>query len=102
MKKLFVVFLCVIMMSSCGNSKWEYKVVKISGEEVSEYQPCTFPDPSSALNNLGREGWELVSSYTETSSSFPNFGNSKYVTGLRENVHTTTLNFVFKRKVSDE
>jgi hypothetical protein len=46
---------------------------------------------------MGKEGWELVSTYTEIGTSFPNFGNSEYVTGLRDNTRTCVVNFVFKR-----
>ena len=46
---------------------------------------------------MGKEGWELVSTYTEVATVFPNFGNSEYVTGIRENVRTNVVNFVFKR-----
>ena len=46
---------------------------------------------------MGKEGWELVSTYTETATAFPNFGNSDYVTGIRDNTRTSVVNFVFKR-----
>jgi hypothetical protein len=46
---------------------------------------------------MGEDGWELVSTYTEIATAFPNFGNSEYVTGIRENVRTSVVNFVFKR-----
>ena len=43
---------------------------------------------------------ELVQAYTETGTAFPNFGNSDYVTGIRDNTRTAVVNFVFKR-ISD-
>ena len=46
---------------------------------------------------MGNDGWELVSTFTEVATAFPNFGNSEYVTGIRENVRTSVVNFVFKR-----
>ena len=36
----------------------------------------------------------------ETGTAFPNFGNSEYVTGIRDNTRTAVVNFVFKR-ISD-
>lgn len=86
------------MLASCGNTKWEYKVVSVSGESSSDYGPMVFGGETSILNEMGEEGWELVDTYTETSTAFPNFGNEQYVTGLRPNTRTSRINFVFKRK----
>lgn len=35
---------------------------------------------------MGKDGWELISAYTEVPAAFPIFGNSEYVTGSSENV----------------
>lgn len=61
--------------------------------------PPVFEDPTSELNRLGKEGWELVSTYTTVETKYPNFGNQDYVTGIRENTHTGKINFVLKRRV---
>ena len=103
MKK--VLFLCCLlagMLVSCSpkEQSWEYKVVKVAGkdaERLADYGPLVYGDQSPMLNKLGREGWELVDIYTEVATAFPNFGNSEYVTGIRENVRTSVINFVFKR-----
>ncbi len=49
------------------------------------------------LDKLGMEGWELVASYLEIQTAFPNFGKEEYVTGLRENVRPQLLVCIFKR-----
>ena len=104
-----VTFCAAILLMGCGASskeasqavaKWEYRVVDIVGEDASEkadFKALTFSDPTTMLNRLGSEGWELVSSYTEESTVFPNFGNDSYVNGLRDNARTSVVHFVFKR-----
>ena len=105
MKKVILVLCMIATLVSCGskNEQWEYKVVKVAGtdaEVMADFGTLVFADQASMLNKMGKEGWELVSTYTETGTSFPNFGNSEYVTGLRTNTRTVVVNFVFKR-ISD-
>lgn len=105
MKKFILVFGLIAVLVSCGNKneQWEYKVVKVAGKEAdfaADFGTLIFADQTAMLNKMGKEGWELVSTYTETGTAFPNFGNSEYVTGLRDNTRTVVLNFVFKR-ISD-
>lgn len=100
MKKIIIAFFCTALLTACGHSqKWEYKVVKMAGKEstMKDFTPMTFDDPSETLNKMGKEGWELVDTYTEINTVHPNFGNEEYVTGIRENTRTAILNFVFKR-----
>ena len=101
-KTLLVCGLIAATLVSCGSKdqKWEYKVVKVAGKDaevMAKYGPLVYGDQTSMLNKMGQEGWELVNTYTEIATAFPNFGNSEYVTGLRENVRTSVINFVFKR-----
>ncbi len=104
--KKFILFFCLIAtLFSCGskNEQWEYKVVKVAGtdaEVMADYGTLVFADQTAMLNKMGKDGWELVSAYTETGTNFPNFGNSEYVTGIRDNTRTVVVNFVFKR-ISD-
>lgn len=101
MKNLLILLVCGLVLTACGEQKWEYKVMKVAGQEsVGDYAPMTYGDQSGMLTKMGNEGWELVSTYTEVNTAFPNFGNSDYVTGIRTNTRTTVLNFVFKRKAS--
>lgn len=98
MKKAIFIFTACLMLAACGNTQWEYKVVSVPGYSSSDYGPMAFGDETSMLNEMGEEGWELVDTYTETSTAFPNFGNEQYVTGLQPNTRTSRINFVFKRK----
>lgn len=100
--KLFLCCLVAYALTSCGikEQTWEYKVVKVAGKDaeiLADYGALVYGDQTTMLNKMGKEGWELVSTYTETATAFPNFGNSEYVTGIRENVRTSVVNFVFKR-----
>ena len=74
-------------MVSCGPKKqtWEYKVVKVAGQDaeiLADYGSLVYGDQTTMLNKMGKDGWELVSTYTEIATAFPNFGNSEYVTGI--------------------
>lgn len=51
------------------------------------------------LNALGLQGWELTGSYLEMETAFPNFGNSDYVSGLKDNVRPRRLVLMLKRPV---
>lgn len=105
MKKFILFFCLVAALVSCGskNEQWEYKVVKVAGtdaEIAADFGTLVFADQTAMLNKMGKDGWELVSAYTETGTAFPNFGSSEYVTGIRDNTRTAVVNFVFKR-ISD-
>ena len=101
MKKILLTLLCVVLLSACSNgNKWEYKVVKVAGQDaevMADYSPKVYSDQTPMLNKMGEDGWELIDVYTEVTTVHPNFGNSEYVTGIRENTRTSVLNFVFKR-----
>lgn len=105
MKKVLLLLCMIAALVSCGskNEQWEYKVVKVAGadaEIAADFGTLVFADQTAMLNKMGKEGWELVSVYTETGTAFPNFGNSEYVTGIRDNTRTAVVNYVFKR-ISD-
>lgn len=51
------------------------------------------------LSKLGAEGWELVGSYLEMETAFPNFGNAGYVTGLQPNVRPQRAVLIFRRRL---
>lgn len=76
--------------------QWEYKVAGTDAEVMADFGTLVFADQTSMLNKMGKEGWA-----TYTGTSFPNFGNSEYVIGLRTNTRTMVVNFVFKR-ISDD
>ncbi|MBO7568153.1 MAG: DUF4177 domain-containing protein [Bacteroidales bacterium] len=98
MKKYLFIF-CVLVCFLCScSTNWEYKVVTIGGEETKDSAPKTIKVAGEDLNIFGKDGWELVGIYTNTETAYPNFGNAEYVTGIRENVRTGSVSFVFKRK----
>ena len=99
MKKIFLIAIIAVCISSCA-SNWEYKVVTIKGteKEVSKFDPNRFDVSDESLSLFGKDGWELVNVYSTTETVHPNFGNSEYVTGMQPNVRTSELNFVFKRE----
>lgn len=101
MKKILFSCALALMFASCSyNPQWEYKVVKLTGiQDLSgDFGAMTFNDPTGQLNKLGEEGWEVATSYTEENTVHPNFGDSKYVTGLQPNTRTATVTIVLKRK----
>ena len=103
MKKVILGIACAFLLTACGgNEAWEYKVVKVAGQESTNYNPRSYNDPTGQLNSLGQEGWELVTSYTEVETVHPNFGNAEYVTGLQPKTRTAVVNFVYKRPAKKE
>lgn len=97
MKNLLLILLATLAITACS-SNWEYKTVSVSGESTSEFNTNTFSVTDEDLNLFGAEGWELVDVYTLEETVHPNFGNEEYVTGIRENTRTASINYVFKRR----
>ena len=59
----------VEVKTSNGNtksSKWQEK----NAEMMADFGSLVFSDQTAMLNKMGKEGWELVSTYTETGTSF--------------------------------
>ena len=123
MKRLKTILLFLIICISCfGQNKtrtnttnnntnntisqrviWEYKVISSNnyydGDDTK--RSPSFNDPDFMLFKMGREGWELVSTYTEIATAFPNFDwRDNYISGIRSNTRTTVVYFVFKRPKS--
>jgi len=62
------------------------------------YSKATGVNPTEIeLNKLGSEGWELVTSYFELETAYPNFEDYKYVTGVQPNIKPQRAIIVFKR-----
>ena len=87
------------------NTVWEYKTVEVypdssserTGDDALKFQSIT---PSiNEINSIGEEGWELVTSYLEIETAFPNFGDDKYVSGLQPNVRPQRVVLMFKRSL---
>lgn len=84
---------------------WEYKTVQFQPKEINKRTDSgasnfnTIDIPEETLNQMGQDGWELVTSHLEMETAFPNFGDSKYVTGLQPNVRPQMVILIFKRPV---
>ena len=108
-KILFLLIALLFLVCSCSKKKFEYKIVRVT-DSYDFFDPPTykaqmavdFGDQSELLNRMAAENWELVDVYTETSTLYPNFGEPKYHTGIKSNVHTSALNFIFKREKNSE
>lgn len=111
-KILSSIFLIAILITALSikfgqgttqTQKWEYKTITLyasesndrTGDEALNYN--TIEISESKLNQLGEEGWELVSSDIEMETAYPNFGNSEYVTGIQPNVRPQCVKLLFKR-----
>lgn len=122
MRQSICILLLGLLLCACGSSsqKWEYTILSYQGsiipqtsstedlvEQLSNadyntasIKPLNFPSEaaiSDRLNVCGKDGWELVDTYTTVETAYPNFGNEDYHTGIKTNTRTLTINFVFKR-----
>jgi hypothetical protein len=61
-------------------------------------RPSTIQMNSASLKELGEQGWELVGTFLEMETAYPNFGKEEYTTGLRENVRPQSATLIFKRR----
>ena len=93
--------------------KWEYFIYKVNptprdyeADYISgnyEDKEANFFNPDiNVMDSLGCEGWELVNTYTELYTLYPNFGQEGYHTGIKENVKIKNICFVFKRSYTGE
>jgi len=88
---------------------WEYRVVNVSPDVANDRGSTTagalaqnqITVRDAQLDALGLQGWELAGSYLEMETAFPNFGDSTYVTGLRDNVRPQRLVLILKRPVQE-
>lgn len=122
MRKMLFAILGLAFLMSCEHKdensehkeensiqKWEYKVLKFDysdfftkreDEEYAAFYAMTrdmLMPLEDTLSVLGKDGWELISTYTTISTSFPNFGNDQYITGIREQTATRVLTAILKR-----
>lgn len=106
---IFVILYGIISMKSTiglvKEQKWEYKTVTVApstknnriGTGAGDFN--VIEQSEEQLNELGGEGWELVSSYLEMETSYANFGNQKYTSGLQPNVRPQDVVLLFKRPI---
>ena len=83
---------------------YEYTTVTFYAEEksrtgsgASEYTTVYISE--ERLDMLGLEGWEVVGSYLEMETAYPNFGDSNYVTGIQPNVRPQKVVVILKRPI---
>jgi hypothetical protein len=85
-------------------TKYEYKITSFltesndrTGEGAMKFATVKLDEGQIAL--MGREGWELVGTFLEMETAYPNFGNSEYVTGLQPNIRPQRAILIFKRQI---
>lgn len=103
---LLVVASVAIGIASCSQKqeetpKWEYKTLVVEARPYNDFAIPMISYPQARLDTLGSQGWELVDVYTIVETVHPNFGDSKYVTGLQPNTRLNRVNYVFKRRVRE-
>jgi hypothetical protein len=107
---LIIITLVLLWDASYQFRRWEYMTlpinaevpIKISslGENYASLSYATIPVDKEKLNKLGKDGWELVSTFVEVETSHPNFGKEDYVTGIQPNVRPQRLVCIFKRPIN--
>lgn len=123
MMKKFLYLIVLILLCSCGNNEveqWEYQISPTYGtidrvgeqryfpeqqgcySKESAYQSLYFPEPTveeKYMNMMGEAGWELAGVFTTIETVYPNFGDDKYHTGIKENTRTQAIYYIYKRRV---
>ena len=105
---VLIVLLCVIILLSLWSTfrpqpKYEYKAVSFltgsterTGEGAAKFTSVNLDEDQLAA--MGGEGWELVDSFLEIETAWPNFGSAEYVMGLQPNVRPQKAVLLFKRQ----
>lgn len=94
----------VALLKQLSAPQYEYKTIDFYGKGPSREGSGAFkftsitPD-AGQLKALGAEGWEVVGTYLEMETAWPNFGSAKYVAGLQPNVRPQRLVMVLQRRV---
>jgi hypothetical protein len=85
-------------------AKYEYKVIGFptesndrTGDGAMKFASVQVDE--GQITSMGIEGWELVGSFLEIETAYPNFGRSEYVTGLQPNVRPQRAVLIFKRQI---
>ena len=85
-------------------ARYEYKVVAVAsnasgrtGEDAMKAAMVTIDEKE--LTRLGNQGWEIVTSFIEVETAYPNFGDAKYVTGLQTNVRPQRLILILRHRI---
>jgi hypothetical protein len=91
-------------LADLANERWEYKVVSVMAEGhdrngAAAVKFASAQPDEKALTKLGGEGWELVGSYLEMETSYPNFGKEEYVTGIQPNIRPQRAVLLLRRRL---
>lgn len=103
---LFIILTSIVSSNTLTVTEWEYKVVtyrpidNISRDGEPAFKYTTIHPNESELYGFGVAGWELVTSYLEMETAYPNFGAQDYVTGIQPNVRPQKLVLIFKRPIT--
>jgi len=93
-----IIIALAFLVVGCGQpGRWEYKVLELADVSTEELGRRDLTLKESQLQELGDQGWELVTSWGEIETCYPNFGNDSYHTGIKSNVRSHRVRLVFKR-----
>ena len=86
------------------SARYEYKVLSVPSDAPArtgaDALKQTMIQPSDKdLTKLGSDGWEVVGTYVEMETAYPNFGDEKYVTGLQPNIRPQRVVVILRRRV---
>ena len=97
-KELLAILLAIAVTAlfALHTRSYEYKVLVVESQR-NEYGEGALSVAERSLADLGRQGWELVGVVDDVETSFPNFGNAEYHTGIKSNTHTKSAHILFKR-----
>jgi hypothetical protein len=81
---------------------WEYKRVVFPSNGEGRIGPgalrySTVPLDEKLLSQLGAEGWEMVGTYLEMETAFPNLDENERPKSFQSNVRPQSLTVLFKR-----
>ena len=84
--------------------RYEYKVVVVAGSSNDRtgdgaLKPSSISVDEKELSKLGSQGWEIVGSFLEMETAYPNFGRAEYVTGLQTNVRPQRVVLILRHRI---
>lgn len=84
--------------------RYEYKVLTVAADASDRtgegaLKPAGVTLDERELSKLGGQGWDVVASFLELETAFPNFGDAKYVTGLQPNVRPQRVVLVLRHRI---
>jgi hypothetical protein len=84
--------------------RYEYKVLTVAADVHDRtgsdaLKPAGITLDDRELSKLGGQGWDVVASFLELETAYPNFGDAKYVTGLQPNVRPQRVVLVLRHRI---